>query len=64
MTPLHLAFRSGSLHCIRSLLMSGARTDILNQSGLLPVHEGALNGKVGIADTFFLFWHLVSENDF
>lgn len=48
-TAIHLAALYGHASCVRVLLDAGARADVADADGALPLHDAAAGGYVEIA---------------
>lgn len=49
-TPLHLASLYGHTECVRLLLAKGARADVADADGALPLHDAAAGGYTAICE--------------
>ncbi|KAF2076813.1 hypothetical protein CYY_001890 [Polysphondylium violaceum] len=56
-TPLHLSSLKGQFLVIKFLMSSGARFNVTNKQGRLPIHNACINGNVEIVK-FFLELYL------
>ncbi len=48
-TAIHLAALYGHAECVRVLLEAGARADVADADGALPLHDAAVSGGTGLA---------------